>query len=124
MYNSRMDSVKAVLFDLDGTLIGSIDHIVACWQHAVRTTLGREITREEVLPTLGRALLECFEEIAPGRSQEMREVYRDFQKSTHDHTVTLVEGTKETLSGLRKMGLSLGVVTSKGIIAAAEGLDL
>lgn len=113
-----------MLFDLDGTLINSVDHIVACWQHTVRQVLGREIAREEVLPTLGRALLECFEEIAPGRSQEMREVYREFQKSTHDHTVTLVDGTKETLSGLREMGLSLGVVTSKGIVAASEGLDL
>ncbi len=54
-----MQPLKAVLFDLDGTLIHSIDHIIACWQHTARTCLGREMTREEILPTLGRALLEC-----------------------------------------------------------------
>src|SRR5215212_12129284 len=87
--------LKAVLFDLDGTLIDSIDHIVACWQHTVRACLGRELSRQEVLPTLGRALLECFEEVAPGRGEEMREVYRAHQKTTHDTMVTLFPGTRE-----------------------------
>lgn len=118
------NSIRAVLFDLDGTLINSIDHIIACWQHTVRMSLGREITREEVTATLGRALLECFEEIAPGRSLEMREVYRAYQKSTHDTAVTAVPGTHETLQRLRSSGIVLGVVTSKGITVATEGLVL
>ncbi len=119
-----MQPFKAILFDLDGTLIHSIDHIIACWQHTTRTCLGIEMTREEIMPTLGRALLECFEEIAPGRSMEMREVYRDHQKATHDNMVTLVPGTREALEALRSAGLVLGVVTSKSLLVASEGLDL
>lgn len=112
------------MFDLDGTLINSIDHIVACWQETVRTCLKREMTRQEILPTLGRALLECFEEIAPGRAEELRDVYRAHQKLTHDDMVTLVPGTRETLTVLKEAGIRLGVVTSKGIVVATEGLDL
>ncbi len=120
----RTPHLEAVLFDLDGTLIHSIEHIIACWQHTVRTYLGREMSREEIIPTLGRALLECFEEIAPGRSVEMREVYRAYQKATHDTAVTLVPGTHETLKRLHAAGYRLGVVTSKGITVATEGLNL
>ncbi len=119
-----MQHIDAVLFDLDGTLIHSIDHIVDCWQHTVRTCMGREMSREEIVPTLGRALLECFEEIAPGRSAEMREVYRRHQQATHDMSVTLVQGTHEALEALRQAGMPLGVVTSKGIQVAMEGLNL
>lgn len=119
-----MQQLRAILFDLDGTLINSVDHIVDCWQHTVRTCLGREITREEILPTVGRSLPESFEEIAPGRSGEMREVYRAYQKTTHDLMVTLVSGTHETLDTLRARGYRLGLVTSKGIVVATEGLDL
>lgn len=116
--------LKAVLFDLDGTLIHSVDHIVDCWQHTVRTCLGREMTREEILPTLGRTLYDAFEEIAPGRSQELYEVYRAHQLKTHDTAITLVPGTKETLSALKEAGLLLGVVTAKRLITAMQGLDL
>src|SRR4051812_50188642 len=123
MQTDRM-LLRAVLFDLDGTLINSIEHIIACWQHTVRTSLGREITREEILPTLGRALLECFEEIAPGRSEEMRSAYRAYQVQTHDTMVTLFPGTREVLERLKSAGLELGVVTSKGLPVATEGLDL
>lgn len=116
--------LKAVLFDLDGTLIQSVDHIVDCWQHTMRTCLGREIAREEVLPQLGRTLHDVFEEIAPGRSDELYAVYKAYQNTTHDTTITLVPGTKETLTRLKKAGLLLGVATSKGILTTNRGLNL
>ncbi len=116
--------MKAVLFDLDGTLIDSIDNIVACWQHTMRTLLGREITRDEVLPMVGRTLFDSFEAVAPGRSEGMFAIYRAYQVVTHDDMVTLVPGTKEVLEQLKATGLLLGVVTSKGIPAATTGLNL
>lgn len=118
------EPLKAVLFDLDGTLIDSIDNIFACWQHTMRTLLGREITREEVLPMVGRTLFDSFEEVAPGRSAEMFAIYRAHQSITHDAMITLIPGTREALERLKASGLTLGVVTSKGIPAATSGLSL
>ena len=117
-------SLQAVLFDLDGTLIDSIDHIVDCWQYTVRTVLGREMARAEVLPTIGRHLLTCFEEVAPGRSEELYNVYREYEAAAHDRRIKLVPGTRETLDSLKSLSVPVGVVTSKGLEIANRGLGL
>lgn len=116
--------IHAILFDLDGTLINSIDHIVDCWQHTMRTGLGREISREEVLPTIGRSLQACFEEIAPGRSAELYAIYTAYERDRHDSNVQLIMGTREVLDALREEGYRLGVVTSKILHVAMSGLQL
>ncbi|HET6312993.1 MAG TPA: HAD-IA family hydrolase [Chloroflexia bacterium] len=116
--------IRAVLFDLDGTLINSIDHIVDCWQHTVRTGLGREISREEVLPTIGRALVACLDEMAPGRGQELYGIYTNYERDRHDAAVHLIAGTGETLDALLAGGYKLGVVTSKVLPVAMSGLRL
>jgi pyrophosphatase PpaX len=54
----------------------------------------------------------------------MREVYRAYQKETHDTMVTPVPGAREALERLRSAGMSLGVVTSKSLPVALEGLNL
>jgi pyrophosphatase PpaX len=116
--------LKAVLFDLDGTLIDSISNIIACWQHTMRQCLDQEVTREDILPNVGRTLMDAFEEIAPGRSDELLAVYRAHQQIIHDETVLPVPGTEDTIQAIKRAGLLLGVVTSKGIPAAVRGLDL
>ncbi|HEX8598387.1 MAG TPA: HAD-IA family hydrolase [Chloroflexia bacterium] len=116
--------ISTILFDLDGTLINSIDHIVDCWQHTVRTGLGREISREEVLPTIGRSLQACFEEMAPGRSDELYSIYTTYERDRHDANVQLIMGTREVLDTLLAEGYKLGVVTSKVLHVAMSGLEL
>jgi pyrophosphatase PpaX len=116
--------ISTILFDLDGTLINSIDHIVDCWQHTVRTGLGREISREEVLPTIGRSLQACFEEMAPGRSDELYSIYTTYERDRHDANVQLIMGTREVLDTLLADGYKLGVVTSKVLHVAMSGLEL
>ena len=119
-----MTHIRAVLFDLDGTLINSIDHIVDCWQHTVRTGLGVEMARETILPTIGRPLVACFEELAPGRGQELREIYVDYERGRHDTAVQIIDGTHAVLAGLKEQGYRLGVVTAKVLDIALNGLRL
>src|SRR5687767_5281430 len=116
--------MKAILFDLDGTLIDTIDLIVACWQHATETHLGYRIEREKVLPTVGLGLLGALEELAPGHGQELYETYQEHNQLWHDRMAQLMPGTREMLAELKSAGIGLGVVTAKRHRSLAMGLRL
>ncbi|HSG09103.1 MAG TPA: HAD-IA family hydrolase [Longimicrobiales bacterium] len=105
----------AVLFDLDGTLADTIELILHCFRHTMRTH------RDEVPPDaiwlagLGIPLRQQLRDLA--RSEEegaaMLETYVAFQRTVHDDMVSPFPGASELLSELRAGGAAIGVVTSK-----------
>jgi pyrophosphatase PpaX len=106
--------IEAVLFDLDGTLVDSLDLIVTCWQHTTEQHLGYRIAREWVLPTIGRPLIECLDELAPGRGEALLATYRAYNLEHHDRLIRLPDGTHAMLHALRVRGLRTALVTAKG----------
>ena len=49
-----------VLFDFDGTLLNTIDGIVASYIYTWQTVSGRQVVRSEILPWIGRTLADVF----------------------------------------------------------------
>ncbi|PZR99264.1 MAG: hypothetical protein DLM69_07560, partial [Candidatus Chloroheliales bacterium] len=60
---THLTSIKGVLFDLDGTLVDTVDLIVAGFQHVTTTHLGYCIEPAAVKATMGRPLRECLSEL-------------------------------------------------------------
>ena len=114
----------AVLFDLDGTLLDSVELIVQSYTHAVTTHLGGSVDREGVLASIGLPLGPVLEALAPGRSALLLETYRAYMHEHHNRLVRLFPGAVETLRALRTRGYQLGIVTSKGRAAARLAFDL
>src|SRR5262249_34953332 len=108
-----------ILFDLDGTLIDSIELIVRSFQHTTAEHLGAPLPREEIIPTIGRSLTQELERIAPGRGMTLLATYRTFMLANHDELVTVYPGVLEMLHAVRERGISMGIVTSKARISAA-----
>jgi pyrophosphatase PpaX len=115
---------RAILFDLDGTLIDTMDLIVACWQHATTVHCGAPVPRERVLPTIGLPLVPALEEYAPGRGDALYATYSEHNQVWHDRLARLVPGTVEMLTALQQAGIPLGLVTSKRHVTLQMGLDL
>ncbi|MGN6362214.1 MAG: HAD family hydrolase [Thermomicrobiales bacterium] len=114
----------AVLFDLDGTLLDSVELIVQSYTHAVTTHLGGPVDRDGVLATIGLPLGPILEALAPGQGALLLETYRAYMSEHHDRMARLFPGAGETLRALRARGYQLGIVTSKSRASARLAFDL
>lgn len=119
-----MPKIRSVLFDLDGTLIDTNRLVIESFQYTLKRHLGREVPVTEIVSTFGQPLIEGLRRFSPEKAEEMLQTYRSYNEARHDATTTLVPGVCETLSALKKAGLSLAVVTSKRRVLAMRGLRL
>jgi len=113
--NGRSGHWEALLFDLDGTLADSIELILHCYRYTMRTHLGHEPDDALWLAGIGTPLVMQLQAFArsPDELLAMQETYRVFQRTVHDDMVRPYPGVCETVDGLARRGIRLGVVTSK-----------
>lgn len=120
----RAPVYQAVVFDLDGTVVDSVELIIVSFQHALREVLGREVSREDAVAWVGRPLREQMELFSPQHADELVEVYKEFNHREHDRMLTLYEGIQQLLEGLRQAQVKIGLVTSKSRFTAQMAFDL
>ncbi len=114
--------ISGVLFDLDGTLVDTVDLIVAGFQHVTSTHLGYCIAPAAVKATIGRPLRECLSELAPGMGDTLYEAYQEFNRQYHDVMIREVPGIVPLLADLKRRGIAVGIVTSKRRVSAERSL--
>lgn len=112
MTGARWD---AVLFDLDGTLADSIELILSCYRHTMRTHLGAAPEDAFWLSGLGTPLEKQLAGFARSEDEVrlMRDTYRSYQLTVHDGMVRAYPGVADLLAGLRRRRVATAVVTSK-----------
>lgn len=115
--------IEVVLFDLDGTLIDTIELILSSMRHATAQVLGEALPDDVLLHNVGVPLRTQMCEFAPGREEELLGVYRAHNAVVHDELVCDYPGTEEALQALKRGGYRMGVVTSKSLSVARRGLD-
>ena len=115
---------KALLFDLDGTVLDTNQLIVSSFQHTLGELLGLPVTAEDLYPFFGEPLIHTMARYAPDRAEELVAHYRAYNLAQHDRLAHVFPGLGPVLSALRESGLRLAIVTSKYEPTARRGLDL
>jgi len=108
-------SYSGILFDLDGTLVDSLDLILSSYRHTMSVHLGHVPPEDAWLATMGtplRSQLESFGD-DPVQLEAMFQTYVAHNQANHDRLIRLFPGMREGVVKLRKAGYRLCVVTSK-----------
>jgi HAD superfamily hydrolase (TIGR01509 family) len=108
--------LKAVIFDIDGTLLDSVDLHAASWQEALRQ-FGHEVPYEKVRSQIGKgadllmpALLP--EEEVRRRGKEIEEYRKDLFKREYLPRVKPFPGVRELFERIEADGLRIALASS------------
>jgi len=117
-------SLSTFLFDLDGTLIDSIELILRSYRHTLRQHRGREPSDDVWMRGLGTPLWVQFRQFTedPAEIEAMVATYRAYNLAHHDELVRPYAGVVDAVLALRDRGKTLGLVTSKMHGGAVRGL--
>lgn len=115
----------ALLFDLDGTLVDSIELILSSARHAFAGFAGQAPTDDEWRATIGRPLQRVLREFAPDDAEADRLLgrYREYQLANHDRLLRAYDGVVAALRAFSAAGHPMAVVTSKADWLARRALE-
>jgi pyrophosphatase PpaX len=120
--------LNTFLFDLDGTIIDSIELILRSYRHTMELHRCNEPMPPDDLwiKGLGTPLWAQFGQITEDKEEieRMVQTYRTYNLSHHDALVKPYQGVVEEIRKMKDAGKRLGVVTSKLRDGAMRGLRI
>lgn len=102
-----------VVFDLDGTIVDTVELITESFRYATRTVLDETLPDEVILAGVGQPLMVQMQRLSAEHARELYEVYREYNHRRHDELIRGYEGISDVLDSLRGAKRRLGIVTSK-----------
>ncbi|HEY7699759.1 MAG TPA: HAD-IA family hydrolase [Vicinamibacteria bacterium] len=119
-----MPGFRTYLFDLDGTLIDSIDLILRAYRHTAERHLSTSPPDSVWRQGLGTPLRQQLSAVTedPELVEAMVATYREYHFAHHDSSIKAYPQVVEVVRALAGRGVRLGVVTSKLRMGAERGL--
>ncbi len=107
-------TIRAVLFDHDGTLVDSYEGIALCMALTCRDIGQPKMSDEEVRASIGPSLEDRFTQLWGAEvSKRAARIYRSHYETHFLSGTRILPGVKETLDAIAEKGLPIACVTNK-----------
>ena len=113
-----MNNCKMIIFDLDGTILDTLEDLFLSTNYALRKSGFPERSKEEVRCFVGNGIRKLIERAVPEQTPEnlINQVHQDFTEYYAQHCADNTKpyaGIPEVLQKLRRAGLKTAVVSNK-----------
>lgn len=109
-----MKSIKAVIFDLDGTLADTLPLCIKAFRQSVEPLINRSVSDAEIIATFGPSEEGTIMALAPNHYDKGVADYLHYYENLHGMCPVPFEGMKELLETLQAKGIRIAMVTGKG----------
>jgi len=109
-----MKRIKAVIFDLDGTLADTLPLCIKAFRQSVEPLLNRPVSDAEIIATFGPSEEGTIMALAPDHYDKGVADYLHFYENLQGMCPVPFEGMKELLQTLHEKGVRIAMVTGKG----------
>lgn len=110
-----MNDVRAVLFDVDGTLLDTREYIFRAFEHSLGVHGFPIPARSGISRVIGSPILDCYRALTGSGEDDIERLaasHREFQFAHFELSVPF-PNVSETLARLKERGLKLGAVTNR-----------
>ncbi|UOY08267.1 HAD-IA family hydrolase [Muricauda sp. SCSIO 64092] len=109
-----MKKIKAVIFDLDGTIGNTLPLCVKAFRNAIEPLIDRKVTDSEIIATFGPSEEGTILALAPNHYEKGIKDYLLFYEKFHEMCPAPFDGIRNILDFLQHKNVRLAMVTGKG----------
>jgi len=113
--------IKAMIFDLDGTIGDTVPLCIDAFRKSINPFMKRGISDEEIIATFGPSEEGTIKALIPEHYEEGIEQYLYYYKKLHKKCPKPFDGIVEVISDLKKKGILVSMVTGKGSKGCRRG---
>lgn len=117
-----MKKIKAVIFDLDGTIADTLPLCIRAFRQSIEPLIGRSVSDAEIIATFGPSEEGTIMALAPNHYEKGVAEYLQNYEVYHEMCPSPFAGVKELLQTLKEKGVRIAMVTGKGKYSTAISL--
>lgn len=118
--------IKGIIFDLDNTLVDSVETIWKCSNRVLRENGFKGVNKETAERAMGLTIFDLFDLAQPGLSEAQKQkLFNDYKGLYMEYVCysKLLPYARESLEHAKSIGLKLALVTTKSRVNAGKILE-